>query len=249
MLLGGDEIGRSQGGNNNGYCQDNEVSWFDWRAVDAELLDYTRRLIHHRLAHPVFRRRRWFEGAAIRGGAPDIAWFTPQGNEMSEQDWQAGFAKSLCIFLNGQAIRSPGPQGRADRGPELPAALQRPPRAGRVSPAGAMRTALAEGARHRRVDVTGGARRFSGRRSGDRHRAGGRDARRSREGQRIEKGDIPLFLPARNGECSFSKSTGGAFAPPCRQGAGTEFWLDSVETAARRPHPPGDRIEIPAVFK
>jgi isoamylase len=80
-------------------------------AVDAELLDYTRRLIRHRLAHPVFRRRRCFEGAAIRGSDPDIAWFTPQGTEMSEQDWQAGFAKSLCIFLNGQAIRSPGPKG------------------------------------------------------------------------------------------------------------------------------------------
>ncbi len=111
MMLGGDEIGRTQRGNNNGYCQDNEISWFDWEKVDRELLEFTRQLVRQRATHPIFRRRRWFEGAVIRGADKDIAWFTPQGNEMSDEDWQVGFAKSLGIFLNGQGIPSPGQQG------------------------------------------------------------------------------------------------------------------------------------------
>ena len=64
MLLGGDELGRTQGGNNNGYCQDNEISWFDWAHVDAELLDFTRQLVHFRREHKVFRRRQFFQGRA-----------------------------------------------------------------------------------------------------------------------------------------------------------------------------------------
>jgi glycogen operon protein len=112
MLLGGDEIGRSQQGNNNAYCQDNELSWYDWGKVDRVLLDFTRRLLELRREHPAFRRRRWFQGRPIRGtGAKDIAWFTPQGQEMSDEDWQAGFAKSMMVFLNGDAIESPGPLG------------------------------------------------------------------------------------------------------------------------------------------
>jgi isoamylase len=103
MLLGGDELGRTQGGNNNGYCQDNEISWFDWEDADTILLAYTRWLINFRKQHPVFRRRRWFQGRAIRG-VPDIGWFSPDGTEMSEDDWDAGFAKSLGVFLNGDAI-------------------------------------------------------------------------------------------------------------------------------------------------
>jgi isoamylase len=116
MLLAGDEMGRSQHGNNNAYCQDNEISWVDWeiRAEDAELLDYARALIKLRAEHPVFRRRRFFSGRAIRGGRQrlgDIAWFTLAGEEMTGDDWDAGFAKSLTVFLNGRAISEPDRRG------------------------------------------------------------------------------------------------------------------------------------------
>jgi isoamylase len=112
MLLGGDELGRTQRGNNNGYCQDSELSWFDWEATDEALLEFTRRLIRFRREHPVFRRRRWFEGRPLRGSrVSDIAWFDPAGTEMSDEQWQVGFAKSLAVFLNGDAIPSPGPRG------------------------------------------------------------------------------------------------------------------------------------------
>jgi glycogen operon protein len=105
MLCGGDEIGRTQGGNNNAYCQDNEISWYDWEHADQALLGFTRDLIRLRNDHPVFRRRRWFQGRPIRGtSVADIGWFTPSGAPMSDEDWQAGFAKSLAVFLNGDAI-------------------------------------------------------------------------------------------------------------------------------------------------
>jgi len=110
MLLAGDEMGRTQRGNNNAYCQDNEISWMDW-AVRAEedqaLFDYVRTLIRLRADHAVFRRRRFFRGQAIRGGRNrlgDIGWFTLAGEEMTDEDWDAGFAKSLTVFLNGRAI-------------------------------------------------------------------------------------------------------------------------------------------------
>jgi glycogen operon protein len=112
MLLGGDEIGRTQRGNNNAYCQDNEISWYDWSHVDDGLLQFTRRLIRLCHRHPVFSRRRWFQGRAIHGSdVSDIGWFTPAGTEMSEDDWKAGFAKSLGVFLNGQAIPTPDERG------------------------------------------------------------------------------------------------------------------------------------------
>jgi len=117
MLLAGDEMGRTQQGNNNAYCQDNEASWVDWavRAEDdTELLDYVRRLIKLRAEHPVFRRRRFFRGQAIRGGRQrlgDIAWFTLAGEEMTGDDWDAGFVKSLTVFLNGRAISEPDRRG------------------------------------------------------------------------------------------------------------------------------------------
>ncbi|MDT3706222.1 MAG: glycogen debranching protein GlgX [Thiobacillus sp.] len=105
MLLGGDELGRSQGGNNNAYCQDNARSWFDWEHMDAPLLEFTRRLIRLRRQHRVFRRHPWFRGHAPHGaGASDIGWFTPAGQEMSETDWRTGFARALAVFLNGGAI-------------------------------------------------------------------------------------------------------------------------------------------------
>jgi glycogen operon protein len=112
MLLGGDEMGRSQGGNNNAYCQDNEVSWFDWDTKDERLLEFTQWVIRFRKEHPSFRRRRFFQGRAVHGSdVHDIAWFRPDGTEMSEEDWNKGFAKSLGVFLNGEAIPSPGPRG------------------------------------------------------------------------------------------------------------------------------------------
>jgi isoamylase len=117
MLLAGDEMGRTQHGNNNAYCQDNEISWVDWAIRtedDQELLDYVRTLIKLRAEHPVFRRRRFFRGQAIRGGRQrlgDIAWFTLAGEEMTGDDWDAGFAKSLTVFLNGRAISEPDRRG------------------------------------------------------------------------------------------------------------------------------------------
>jgi glycogen operon protein len=110
MLLGGDELGRTQGGNNNAYCQDNELSWFDWDHAEIALLSYTRALIAFRRGHPIFRRRRFFEGRPIQG-VPDIGWFTPEGVEMSQDDWDKGFAKSLGVFLNGDDIASVNQHG------------------------------------------------------------------------------------------------------------------------------------------
>jgi isoamylase len=112
MLLGGDEIGHTQGGNNNAYCQDNEISWLDWEGADRELLDFTAELIHFRRGHPVFRRRRWFLGAAIRGSeARDIVWLRPDGAEMSEADWHDPAGRALGVFLNGEGIGSPDERG------------------------------------------------------------------------------------------------------------------------------------------
>ncbi|HSK24521.1 MAG TPA: glycogen debranching protein GlgX [Egicoccus sp.] len=113
MLLGGDEIGRSQGGNNNGYCQDNEISWFDWESADEDLLAFTKGLIALRNDHPVFRRRRWFQGRPLRGEEiDDIGWLRPDGTEMDDQDWDASYARSLQVFLNGNGIASPDPRGQ-----------------------------------------------------------------------------------------------------------------------------------------
>jgi glycogen operon protein len=114
MLLHGDELGRTQRGNNNVYAQDNELSWVDWeRARDFEVLsDFTARLARLRQAHPVFRRRRHFQGRVLKGSTiEDIGWFTPAGEEMTEEDWDSGFAKSVSVFLNGEGIREPDSRG------------------------------------------------------------------------------------------------------------------------------------------
>jgi glycogen operon protein len=114
MLLHGDELGRTQQGNNNVYAQDNELSWIDWeRARDFEVLtDFTARLAALREQHPVFRRRRFFKGRPVKGThIDDIGWFTPDGEWMSEEDWDSGFAKSLSVFLNGEGIREPDTRG------------------------------------------------------------------------------------------------------------------------------------------
>jgi glycogen operon protein len=113
MLLGGDEIGRTQQGNNNAYCQDNEISWFDWDHIDEQLLEFVREVIRLRWEHPVFRRRRWFMGRAINGSdLHDIGWFTRDGKLMTHENWRQDFAKSLMVFLNGEAIPSPDLWGR-----------------------------------------------------------------------------------------------------------------------------------------
>ncbi|MBL7699385.1 MAG: glycogen debranching protein GlgX [Chitinophagaceae bacterium] len=112
MLVSGDEIGKTQRGNNNAYCQDNEISWLDWTSADKDLLAFTQKLIQFRRKHPNFRRRLWFRGMPIKGaGVEDIAWFLPEGLEMSEENWSHDFAKSLAIFLNGEGIRTVGPKG------------------------------------------------------------------------------------------------------------------------------------------
>jgi isoamylase len=114
MLLAGDEMGRTQGGNNNAYCQDNETSWLDWSLADTErvLLQFTETLAGLRRDHPVFRRRRFFRG---RPGpddeVSDITWLTPAGQEMTQDDWGAGYAQSLAALLNGEAISEPDPRG------------------------------------------------------------------------------------------------------------------------------------------
>jgi isoamylase len=117
MLLHGDETGRTQRGNNNGYCQDNDITWLDWAQVDEELLRFTTQVSQLRREHPVFRRRRFFDGRPVRRGAgaplPDIAWFTPDSREMSEEDWEAGFGKSVAVFLNGEGI--PDRNARGER--------------------------------------------------------------------------------------------------------------------------------------
>lgn len=108
MICHGDELGRTQQGNNNVYCQDNELSWIDWSTADTELIAFTQKVSELRAAHPVFRRRRFFSGRPVRQrgapGLPDIAWFAPDGSEMTDEDWETGFAKSIAVYLNGQGI-------------------------------------------------------------------------------------------------------------------------------------------------
>jgi glycogen operon protein len=115
MLLSGDEMGRSQGGNNNAYCQDNEISWLDWGLATAEhdLLEFTEMLAALRRDHPLFRRRRFFLGhqPATPDETDDIVWLTPAGEKMTQSDWDAGYAKSLGVYLNGEAISEPDPRG------------------------------------------------------------------------------------------------------------------------------------------
>ncbi len=105
MIPAGDELGRTQRGNNNAYCQDNPISWIDWSNVDATLIEFTRRLIQLRREHPIFRRRGWFAGAPANGSRlNDLEWFRPDGAEMYPDDWGVGYAKTLGAFLNGDAI-------------------------------------------------------------------------------------------------------------------------------------------------
>ncbi|HEY6737486.1 MAG TPA: glycogen debranching protein GlgX, partial [Actinopolymorphaceae bacterium] len=111
MILHGDEFGRTQDGNNNAYAQDNEVSWVDWHTADFGLLAFTRQLAQLRAEHPVFRRRRFFNGLGNGHELGDVAWLKPDGTEMSGSDWTTGYAKAIAVFLNGEAIIEPGHQG------------------------------------------------------------------------------------------------------------------------------------------
>jgi isoamylase len=118
MLLHGDELGRTQNGNNNGYCQDSPLTWIDWENIDEGLLEFTKKVTKLRTDHPTFRRRRFFHGRPIRRGqgdpVPDIDWLTPSGEQMTDEDWGSGYAKSLAFYLNGHGIR-----GTDERGEEV----------------------------------------------------------------------------------------------------------------------------------
>ncbi|QWW20445.1 glycogen debranching protein GlgX [Schaalia sp. 19OD2882] len=117
MICHGDELARTQQGNNNSYCQDNEISWVDWN-LDEErqaLLEFTGRLLQLRRDHPVMRRRRFFKGAAQRGGESDLSeveWFSPDGSHMTEEQWNQPWARSTMVFYNGAAIQEPDRHGR-----------------------------------------------------------------------------------------------------------------------------------------
>jgi len=104
MLLGGDELGRTQGGNNNAWCQDNEISWFDWESADRELLEFSRRVIALRREHPVFRRTSFLSGQAGESGLPDAWWFRADGRRMTQRDWTNPETRTLGVFLNGREI-------------------------------------------------------------------------------------------------------------------------------------------------
>jgi glycogen operon protein len=118
MLCGGDEFGRSQKGNNNAYCQDNEVSWLNWERSEEQdqLLEFTRKLIGLRHQHPVFRRPKFFQGRRVRGSEiKDVMWFNPGGNEMSEEEWTSPFVRCLGMLLSGDTMDVVNPEGRPVR--------------------------------------------------------------------------------------------------------------------------------------
>jgi len=112
MLTAGDELGRTQQGNNNPHCQDNEISWVNWHEANKDLLAFVRILTGLRRDHPVFRRRRFFRGTPRDDGMLDIAWFAPSGKQMTEDDWNAAGSKSVAVFLNGDAITEPDRRGQ-----------------------------------------------------------------------------------------------------------------------------------------
>jgi isoamylase len=119
MLGHGDELGRTQSGNNNGYCQDNELTWVNWADADETLIEFVRRIGALRAEHPTFRRRRFFDGRPNRRrgelAIPDIAWFRPDGSAMSEEDWDSGFGRSVAMYLNGDAIPDTDRRGQRIR--------------------------------------------------------------------------------------------------------------------------------------
>ncbi len=111
MLVAGDELGRTQHGNNNAYCQDNPLSWVDWGHADEQLREFVGGLVALRTQHATFRRRGWFHGRDVRGGAEDIGWYTPAGTEMTEADWTTPYAKSIAVFLDGDRMAATDAHG------------------------------------------------------------------------------------------------------------------------------------------
>ena len=118
MMLGGDEMARTQGGNNNAYCQDNEISWYDWELApwQEDILDFARMVVQLRREHRVFRQRFFFDGRPVReGGAPDLAWLGPDGQPMTDDEWNAGWTKTIGMYLSGDLHPVPGePEPRPD---------------------------------------------------------------------------------------------------------------------------------------
>jgi glycogen operon protein len=107
MLCGGDELGRTQRGNNNAYCQDNEISWYDWNLDERrqKLLEFTRQLIHFRRTHPNLRRRRFFQDREVyHPSSRDIAWYRTDGQEMTQEQWNTGWMRSMAVLLNGATL-------------------------------------------------------------------------------------------------------------------------------------------------
>jgi glycogen operon protein len=115
MLLAGDEIGRTQGGNNNPYCQDNEISWINWKLgkEQQQLYDFVARIIKLRREHPVFSRRRFLQDqSTVADDAKEVMWFAPNGSEMTETEWKQEFARCLGVYFAGTAIRRIDPRGQ-----------------------------------------------------------------------------------------------------------------------------------------
>jgi glycogen operon protein len=108
MILSGDELGRTQLGNNNSYAQDNELNWIDWEGADDDLLDFTRSMIGLRMSHPVFRRRQFFDGEPSDTGREmaDIGWYDTDGSPMAHDDWVQPLNRAIAVFLNGEGITS-----------------------------------------------------------------------------------------------------------------------------------------------
>ena len=135
MIAHGDELGRTQHGNNNVYAQDSEIAWVHWDEADQALIEFTGALTRLRRDHPTFRRSRFFDGHPVRRGEgeplPDLVWLRPDGTAMQPEDWEAGFGRTIGVFLNGQGIRGVDVARRADRRQALPRLLQRAHRGGR----------------------------------------------------------------------------------------------------------------------
>ncbi|MEO7126208.1 MAG: glycogen debranching protein GlgX [Nakamurella sp.] len=117
MISHGDELGRTQGGNNNTYCQDSALTWIDWANADTNLVEFTSAVARLRRHHPTFRRRRFFDGRPVSRGAgeplPDIVWMTPSGQVMTDADWDADFGRSIAVFLNGRGIPGADERGQS----------------------------------------------------------------------------------------------------------------------------------------
>ncbi|MGZ5062910.1 MAG: glycogen debranching protein GlgX, partial [Usitatibacter sp.] len=118
MILAGDEVGRTQGGNNNAYAQDNEINWVDWYWDDPKwhLLNFVKKVIRLKKEHPIFRRRDFFHGVEVgETGRKDVAWLKPDGHEMTPEEWEKDFARSLGMWLHGESLPETDERGRALR--------------------------------------------------------------------------------------------------------------------------------------